>query len=101
MFGLVFEEFGVYNRVLFLVGCMFLRYLESFMIFGYLGKFMNFFVVKKVDQLWFYFLLFYGFYWFFLVNNWLILFFLYYFNKKKYLKFNVLFKFKKKIKEYK
>lgn len=49
MFGLVFEEFGVYNRVLFLVGCMFLRYLESFVIFGYLGKFMNFFVVKKVD----------------------------------------------------
>lgn len=58
---------------------------------------MNLLVVKKVDQPWPHFLSLYGPYWFSLVNNRLTLLSLHHLNKKKYLKFNVLFKFKKKI----
>lgn len=99
MFGPAFEESGVHNRVPSLAGCMSPRYPESFVILGHPGKSMNLLVVKKVDQPWPHFLSLYGPYWFSLVNNRLTLLSLHHLNKKKYLKFNVLFKFKKKIKE--
>lgn len=101
MFGPAFEESGVHNRVPSLAGCMSPRYPESLVILGHPGKSMNLLVVKKVDQPWPHFLSLYRPYWFSLVNNRLTLLSLHHLNKKKYLKFNVLFKFKKKIKEYK